>query len=131
MILIGPRHSSGAHDSRAPLEWRGPTSAFFSGRGVWHGTVGLRASDADAIGIGAVPPRVGICGTSGTDPTAPMTDGVPCKAREGVRAVWQYWRKMLARLQRITATVRGSGWQLAAGGGVSAVSATPLPPDQT
>src|SRR6478672_3222610 len=30
--------------------------------------------------------------------------------REGVRTVWQEWRKTLARLQRFTATARGSRW---------------------
>src|SRR5690349_15760602 len=34
MMLIGPRHSSGAHDFRAPLEWRAPMKVFFQGRGV-------------------------------------------------------------------------------------------------
>jgi len=29
IFLIGPRHSSGAHDFRAPLEWRGPMKVFF------------------------------------------------------------------------------------------------------
>src|SRR6185437_3022982 len=29
IFLIGPRHSSGAHDSRVPLEWRGPMKVFF------------------------------------------------------------------------------------------------------
>src|SRR6476661_6923958 len=31
MMIIGPRHSSGAHDFRAPLEWRGPKKVFFQG----------------------------------------------------------------------------------------------------
>src|SRR5690242_136208 len=34
IFLIGPRHSSGAHDSRAPREWRGPMKVFFQGGGV-------------------------------------------------------------------------------------------------
>src|SRR6478752_1996881 len=29
MMLIGPRHSSGAHDFRAPLEWRAPMKVSF------------------------------------------------------------------------------------------------------
>src|SRR6185312_8943081 len=31
MMIIGPRHSSGAHDFRAPLEWRAPMKVFFQG----------------------------------------------------------------------------------------------------
>src|SRR6185503_18591177 len=31
IFLIGPRHSSGAHDSRPPLEWCGPMKVFFQG----------------------------------------------------------------------------------------------------
>src|SRR6185436_6505702 len=31
IFLIGPHPSSGAHDSRAPLEWRGPMKVFFQG----------------------------------------------------------------------------------------------------
>src|SRR6185503_6629837 len=31
MMIIGPRHSRGAHDFRAPLEWRGPMKVFFQG----------------------------------------------------------------------------------------------------
>src|SRR5262249_42839963 len=38
----------------------------FQGRGVWRGTVGQEASDADGISILSVPPGVGICGTPGT-----------------------------------------------------------------
>src|SRR5262245_59105658 len=34
MMLIGPRHSRGAHDFRAPLEWRAPMKVFFQGGGV-------------------------------------------------------------------------------------------------
>src|SRR3569833_2805973 len=34
IFLIGPRHSSGAHDSRAPLEWRGPMKGFFQEGGI-------------------------------------------------------------------------------------------------
>src|SRR5690242_3206574 len=34
MMLIGPRPSRGAHDFRAPLEWRAPMKVFFQGRGV-------------------------------------------------------------------------------------------------
>src|SRR6478736_6625892 len=33
MMLIGPRHSSGAHDFRAPLEWRAPMKVSFRGPG--------------------------------------------------------------------------------------------------
>jgi len=33
IFLIGPRHSKGAHDFRAPLEWRGPMKVFFRGGG--------------------------------------------------------------------------------------------------
>src|SRR6478672_9753835 len=34
VFLIGPRHSRGAHDSRAPLEWRAPMRVVFRvGRG--------------------------------------------------------------------------------------------------
>src|SRR5689334_23510993 len=31
MMLVGPRRSSGAHDFRVPLEWRGPMKCFFRG----------------------------------------------------------------------------------------------------
>src|SRR5215813_8372283 len=31
MMLIGPRPSSGAHDFRAPREWRAPMKVFFRG----------------------------------------------------------------------------------------------------
>src|SRR6185312_11869617 len=34
IFLIGPRHSSGAHRSRAPLEWRGPMRCFFAVPGI-------------------------------------------------------------------------------------------------
>src|SRR3954452_20945202 len=33
-ILIGPCHSNGAHDFRAPLAWRAPMKVFFRGGGV-------------------------------------------------------------------------------------------------
>src|SRR6478672_13666648 len=32
MMIIGPRNSSGAHDFRAPLDWRAPIKVFFRGR---------------------------------------------------------------------------------------------------
>src|SRR6478609_5207192 len=31
MMIIGPRHSRGAHDFRAPLAWRTPMRVFFQG----------------------------------------------------------------------------------------------------
>src|SRR6185437_3524031 len=31
MMIIGPRQSSGAHDFRAPREWRAPMKVFFQG----------------------------------------------------------------------------------------------------
>src|SRR5690349_14858421 len=34
MMFIGPRHSSGAHNSRAPLQWHAQMKVFFQGGGV-------------------------------------------------------------------------------------------------
>src|SRR5689334_5120591 len=34
MMFIGPRHSSGAHNSRAPLQWHAQMKVFFQGDGV-------------------------------------------------------------------------------------------------
>src|SRR5690348_8561483 len=61
IFLIGPRHSSGAHDSRAPLKWRGPMKVFFQG-GPGGGIRGLLARNPCAIGIQPVHTRVDSCG---------------------------------------------------------------------
>src|SRR3569833_2542983 len=34
IFLIGPRHSSGAHDSRAPQEWRGTKKGIYKEGGI-------------------------------------------------------------------------------------------------
>src|SRR5262249_13789637 len=78
---------------------------------------------------------------------ARSNDGAPCGGGGGGRDGWQKLNKTLARLQRIAAKASGSAWQLAVPPGfaafpafptppprhcgrrVSAVSATPLPPD--
>jgi hypothetical protein len=52
---------SGAHDFRAPLEWRAPMKVFFQGAGDrW--TRGLLARNPCAIGIQPVHSRVDSCG---------------------------------------------------------------------
>src|SRR6185503_4613978 len=61
IFLIGLRHSSGAHDSRAPLKWRGPMKVFFQG-GPGGGIRGLPARNPCAIGVQPVHTRVDSCG---------------------------------------------------------------------
>src|SRR6478609_7887950 len=69
MMLIGPRHSSGAHDFRAPLEWRGPmTVVFHEARDRW--IRGLLARNPCAIGIEPVHTRADSCGLRGLPPRA-------------------------------------------------------------
>src|SRR6476646_5439497 len=40
IVPIGPRHSSGARDSRAPLEWRGPMIRRAGGGKGWFFSTG-------------------------------------------------------------------------------------------
>ena len=69
IFLIGPRNSSGAHDFRAPLEWRGPmTVVFHEARDRW--ICGLLARNPCAIGIQPVHTRVDSCGLRGLPPTS-------------------------------------------------------------
>src|SRR5690242_13470711 len=50
IFLIGPRHARGAHDSRAPLAWRGPMKVVFP-RGQSGWIRGLLARNPCAIDI--------------------------------------------------------------------------------
>src|SRR6185437_8114176 len=49
IFLIGPRHSGGAHDFRAPLEWRGPMKVFFR----WGRVAGFVDSCPETLGSSA------------------------------------------------------------------------------
>src|SRR6185312_7620088 len=62
-------HSSGAHDFRAPLEWRGPmTVVFHEARDRW--IRGLLARNPCAIVIEPVHTRADSCGLRGLPPRA-------------------------------------------------------------
>src|SRR6185437_2066750 len=66
IFLIGPRHSSGAHNFRAPLEWRGPMKVFFQGGGVggfvdsWPETLVSSASNRSTLEWTLVDSRQGL-----------------------------------------------------------------------
>src|SRR5215470_392627 len=67
MMFIGPRHSSGAHDFRAPLAWRAAMKLVFQEvKSRW--TRGLLAQNPCAIGIQPVHTRVHSCGLRGLPP---------------------------------------------------------------
>ena len=125
--------------------------------GVRCGTPGLRASDADGIGISSVPPGVGLCGTFGTgadamtgvydlcDLSAPPMALIVCRPErsEGPRASTESAVEPSGPSLKAHVECADSGRQMlesrtrtthgveGRGGAVGAVSATPLPPSRS